>query len=357
MRYPTGRQLLGALFCAFLGACSGGNHAFSPPSPNDTVSGTQAVERTVAHLSGASSQQEQLYVLLESYRPQTAPYTQKSYFYRYLFGSSTPAATMQVPNFQNQMAVSATRYVITAGETPTETVGETAVNVYGPTGTHTTFTTPNNPNLLNAFITMSTDGNVLGLISFGSGNGNNAQNDQVVEYRAPFTTPLTRASVFDPAPGGGLQLLNRDGSQAVGIVQGDFNGWSLVADIPSGKTTTVTPPDQSLPLNAGDVYDGTHSWLYAFADQKSPSGSVNRIEIFDTAQHKYLGYINIPSGSVAVSRDGGLAVNQATSELYAVINNKVYVYNVPACHCTKPVRVLNTDFPFRPADLAPSLIL
>lgn len=151
-------------------------------------------------------------------------------------------------------------------------------------------------------------------------------------YRAPFKG----ASRYSTLYGAGT---NSNGSV---VFEPGTNGEQMTLAIESlvtGQTNTVSWSRGTGGLSpyGAAVYDARHAWVYFLTS----NGPTYRLTFVDAGHAKYLGYITLPGQALDT---GALTIDPTNSDIYVLINNhqveKTYVYNVGACGCVQPRRVL-----------------
>ncbi len=305
---------LGLFLYLVLGGCSGGDHAIPSAAParaSNSILPGGVVESS--SITGMST--EQLTV---------SAYSQpNSFVNRYSIDSHKLLQTIK-PNigyFRFPYESADDRYLILPGNSATA--------VYGTDGSIFTIQRDS----FQAGTAMSTDNSTFATFK----DSPDDQSVQIVtEYREPFRAPSANVS-FTIGDGNYLYALNNDGSQAIGNVGSLPQPCIVVATLRTKSVKTPCWNDGYVAASGFEAFDSRHSWFYVGGEVYDGNyGPLNRVEIINTVNDKYLGYINLPGSAQSMT------VNQKTSDLYVAVSNNIYVYNIPSCGCTRPRRILHS---------------
>ena len=319
-------------------ACSGPGSQSLPAASSQAAatragSGSQSAIKTATPTSG-----EQLNVLTVVFDSSIPTYDNPQVT-RFRFGNPTPTAVIHPPTRDTYgLAVSADDQDLFLPYGTSSTVG---FDMYGPGGTWKSVNVPEqypySPSILE-----SQDNSTIALTW---GDANNATH--VMTFRSPFTQPFQQASTTLQPNGiaGPYQLLNRSGSEALRLTQGEFYYTFIDAlSIPGGQESYVNYDNSKIDAQSSLAYDGNHDYWYLLGtayQNSNGSAPLNEVLIFNMRTDAYLGYINLP----AFTHFEGAAVNQQSSDLYVVLDQHVYVYNVPSCGCTRIKRQFSSAVP------------
>jgi hypothetical protein len=311
-------KLLSLLLAGVISSCGGSGSGVVPPARSFAVPESS----TTTTVDG-----EQLYVGVGTsiYTPPLAG-PNVGTIYRYSLTSRALLGTIHL-NKTGDFWVSAGDSYIIAPE-------YSQLEVIGPSGSHV-YATPVDPSTT----AMTPDRTIFANFPFTQTEG------QIVEYRAPFSAPFSTTTFAQIQPSYGLQMLNANGSQAVGILGASISNTYLTVAVPSGQESQLEPSNGAAPYPGSDynsraAYDAKHGWYYTFGGFYGGTNQME-IEILDTIHQKWLGYINL----LSTTSIQGMSLNQASGDLYVTVGSKVYVYNIASCQCAIPRRVLNSPLP------------
>lgn len=154
-------------------------------------------------------------------------------------------------------------------------------------------------------------------------------------YRAPFQVESRLSTLYGMGTNSNGSVVFEPGTSGE---QMNLAIESLV----SGQTTMVSWSRGTGGMSpyGPAVYDARHAWVYMLAS----NGLTNRLYFVDTGHDKYLGYLNLPGQPLGVDNNAtfypAITIDPMNSDVYVLIGSKAYVYNVPACGCIAPRRVL-----------------
>lgn len=229
------------------------------------------------------------------------------------------------------------RYVISNDQ-------QNGVEVDGPNGSRSMLVTPATARVIDLVASTNLTSDLI------VENSNSRYN--IYGYREPYTTSYGHVSI--PAvPGlnsdnGFAAASNTDGSQVFVAQRNGTTTQVSIGNLSTGavQTTGFAETRGEVPMgimfglygsNPGAAFDPIHQWFYFLSSPDGNAAHINRVQIFSTTNHAYLGYINLP---VAGATYDGLVLDANTGQLYVYVNSHIYVYEISSCGCTKPLRVL-----------------
>lgn len=327
------RRSAGVFLCVLLAACGGSgttipgasqNTSAEPSAASGELQGTISRNVSPAY-QPAPNPNEELLITTSSCQsgdglggPCAYPQSFNPTINRYSLSSGTalPSINLESSSYggPSQSVVSAgDQYFLSSEPTPdqnqveVDTVNGTASNI------------PNAASLL----LMSTDLTTALLV----------RNTSVTVYRAPFT----QASGSAPVPSGTALVTNNNGSELFAASSNGSKMTATVETLSTGKMTTVSWNTNQSVSNLG-TYDARHAWYYFLSS--NGNGAAFRVQIVDVGHQKYLGYLNLGGAPPTLN------VDPTSSDLYVPLGSRIYVYNVGACGCASPRRILKTTLPY-----------